>query len=108
MEPMQLRDPLQLRLVFAANVPAMQLDAALAEYEEALRQRLADYRARLENDSIFVLARSAREDLIWRLSIENGIAWCDAQLKWLRSARGRLAAVPKHTEASARRPKRSR
>jgi hypothetical protein len=91
---MQLRDPLQLRLVFAAGVPPAQLDAALADYESGLRQRLAEYRARLKSEAIFGLARNARERLIWSLSVENGVAWCEAQLKWLRSARERLAAKP--------------
>jgi PadR family transcriptional regulator AphA len=103
MEPMQLRDPLQLRLVFAAAVPPAQLDAALGDYEAALRNRLAEYRARLKSDAIFELARSAREGLIWTLSIENGVAWCEAQLKWLRSARERLAATPQRKATSKRR-----
>jgi PadR family transcriptional regulator AphA len=102
MEPMQLRDPLQLRLVFAAGVPPAQLDAALADYETGLRQRLAEYRARLKDEEIFQLARSARERLIWTLSVENGVAWCEAHLKWLRSARERLAAIPKGAAASRR------
>jgi|SRR5688572_15952126 PadR family transcriptional regulator, regulatory protein AphA len=105
MEPMQLRDPLQLRLVFAAGVPPAQLDAALADYESGLRTRLAEYRARLKDVEIFGLARSARERLIWTLSVENGIAWCEAQLKWLRSARERLAATPRGGVAASRRVK---
>jgi PadR family transcriptional regulator AphA len=105
MEPMQLRDPLQLRLVFAAGVPPAQLDAALADYESGLRTRLAEYRARLKDVEIFGLARSARERLIWTLSVENGIAWCEAQLKWLRSARERLAAMPRGGMAASRRVK---
>jgi len=104
MEPMQLRDPLQLRLVFAAGMAPAQLDAALGDYESALRQRLADYRARLDDDAIFALARSARERLIWRLSVDNGIAWCEAQLAWLRGARRQLLAVP-HQRAPSRRPR---
>ena len=94
MEPMQLRDSLQLRLVFAAGVPPAQLDTALADYESGLRERLVEYRARLKNEEIFRLARTDRERLIWSLSVENGVAWCEAQLKWLRSARERLAAKP--------------
>jgi PadR family transcriptional regulator, regulatory protein AphA len=105
MEPMQLRDPLQLRLVFAAGVPPAQLDAALADYESGLRMRLAEYRARLKDVEILGLARSARERLIWTLSVENGIAWCEAQLKWLRSARERLAATPRGGMAASRRVK---
>jgi len=106
MEPMQLRDPLQLRLVFAAGVPPAQLDAALADYELGLRRRLAEYRTRLKDEAILGLARSARERLIWTLSVENGVAWCEAQLKWLRHARERLAATPQGRVASSRRGKR--
>ena len=105
MEPMQLRDPLQLRLVFAAGVPQAQLDAALADYELGLRRRLAEYRTRLKDKAILGLARSARERLIWTLSVENGVAWCEAQLKWLRGARERLAAAPQGGSAARRRVK---
>ncbi|HNU12146.1 MAG TPA: PadR family transcriptional regulator [Rubrivivax sp.] len=100
MEPMQLRDPLLLRLVFAAAMPAAQLDAALADYERGLRERLVEYRARMGDEAVLGLARSARERLIWSLSIDSGVAWCEAQLAWLRNARARLAAKPVRPRAA--------
>ena len=101
MEPMQLRDPFQLRFVFSARMPPGQLDELLAEYEAGLRGRLDEYRERLAATRIFAIARDAREQLVWSLSIENGIAWCESQLAWLESARTQLAARPARRRAAA-------
>jgi hypothetical protein len=45
-----------------------------------------EYAARLKDEAIFSLARSEREAAIWRLSIEHGVAWCDAELAWIERA----------------------
>jgi hypothetical protein len=39
---------------------------------------------------IFELARSKREASLWRLSIEHGIAWAEAELAWVKKARREL------------------
>lgn len=108
MEPAQLRDPLLLRMVFAADLPPAQLDAALADYEDGLRVRQKEYRARMDDEAIFGLARSDRERLIWTLSIEGGLAWCGSQLAWAHNARSRLAAVPARGVRAARPRRRTR
>src|SRR5688500_16287905 len=59
--PMQLRDPLQLKLVFAADVAPGRLDEVLAGYEAAMRATREEYRARLDSPAIFALARNPRE-----------------------------------------------
>jgi len=91
--PLQLRDPLLLKLVFADRAPPEELDAVLAQHEHELSLRQAEYAARLESPEIFELARTSRERVLWELSIENGLAWCTAQLEWTREARRRLDKV---------------
>ena len=88
--PMQLRDPLLLKLVFAAEVEPKVVDAVLAQYAEKLATTRAAYRTRLSQKGIFDLARSQREKVLWELSIENGLSWCEAQLAWTQKARRRL------------------
>jgi DNA-binding PadR family transcriptional regulator len=104
--PVQLRDALQLRLCFAAEVAPATLDATLAGHQSELEARQAEYRARLGDERIFGLARSARERELWRLSIENGLLWCEAQLTWVAAARERLSGL-KHIPTSARTRKRT-
>ncbi len=91
LEPLLLRHPLLLKLVFAAHMPPERLDDILARYAEGIESTRADYAGRLEDPRIFSLARSAREQDIWRLSIEHGLAWCDAELRWIERARGELS-----------------
>jgi PadR family transcriptional regulator AphA len=88
--PPQLRDPLLLKLVFAGEAPPEDIEAVLATHQEELEARREEYRARLSSPEIFALARSPRERLLWELSIENGLGWCEAQLEWTRQARRRL------------------
>jgi DNA-binding PadR family transcriptional regulator len=88
--PLQMRHPLLLKLVFAANVPPAELDLVLERYEEGLTATQADYRGRLSAKEIFSLARSKREAELWKLSIEHGLAWCDTELQWVQEARRRL------------------
>jgi PadR family transcriptional regulator, regulatory protein AphA len=92
--PTRIRDPVLLKFVFAAELAPELLDAMLAGYERALEERRVEYRERLEAKEIFDLARSERERELWKLSIENGLAWCDAQLAWAVRARRRLARIP--------------
>jgi PadR family transcriptional regulator AphA len=91
--PTQLRDPFLLKFVFAAQLPAAELDAALGRLFDELTRTRAEYRARLAMPEIFSLARSKREALLWRLSIENGLSWCEAQLRWCSRARLQLTAA---------------
>lgn len=92
LEPQKLRHPLLLKFVFAAEVPAAELDALLAGYERRLRATREEYQGRVTSPAIFSLARSRREALLWQLSIEHGLSWCDAELTWTRRARKRLSA----------------
>jgi DNA-binding PadR family transcriptional regulator len=94
-EPVQLRHPLLLKLVLAADVEPRVLDEVLAEYHASLGTIRSEYAARLSMKEIFELARSKREASLWRLSIEHGIAWCDAELTWLDHARDTLARRPR-------------
>lgn len=89
-EPLTLRHPLLLKLVFAADVDPRALDDVLAGYRTSLAATRADYAARLTMKAIFSLARSKREATLWRLSIEHGLAWCDAELAWCDKARREL------------------
>ena len=90
LEPLQLRHPLLLKLVFSSEVEPDALDAVLASYQSGVEATIADYRARLGAEEIFALARSPREAEIWRLSIEHGLAWCEVEAAWLAKARKRL------------------
>lgn len=89
-EPVQVRHPLLLKLVLAADVEPRALDDVLAEYQAALAARRDEYAARLSMKQIFSLARSKREVTLWRLSIEHGIAWAEAELSWVNNARREL------------------
>ena len=91
LEPLQLRHPLLLKLVFAAELEPAALDEVLERYGEALRRTRGEYERRLSATEIFMLARSPREAEIWRLSIEHGLAWCDTEASWIDDARRRLA-----------------
>jgi DNA-binding PadR family transcriptional regulator len=91
LEPLFLRHPLLLKLVFSSELPQKRLDGLLAHYGEGLAATRAEYAARLADPKIFSLARSAREAAIWRLSIEHGLAWCDVELAWIARARRTLS-----------------
>jgi PadR family transcriptional regulator AphA len=93
-EPAQLRDPVLLKLVFAAGVEPAVLADTLGAYARSLRERRSELQERLGSPAIFSLARSERERVLWELSIENGIAWCDAQIAWTERATKRLAEAP--------------
>jgi PadR family transcriptional regulator AphA len=89
-EPVQLRHPMMLKFVFASELPQKELDAMLTHYAEALKQQRETYAARLVARQIFDLARSKREGKMWRLAVEHGLAWCDAELAWIAKARAAL------------------
>lgn len=89
-DPVHLRHPLLLKLVFAAEVKPKVLDRVLANYSEAIAATRGEYATRLSMKEIFSLARSKREATLWRLSIEHGLAWCDAELGWVEKARREL------------------
>lgn len=105
LEPIQLRHPLLLKLVFAADVEPKALDSVLEGYQAGLEATHVEYQRRLRAREIFSLARSPREADIWRLSIEHGLSWCATELGWVKKARRKLStqsAKPKR--AKARRP----
>lgn len=100
--PPQLRDPFMLKFVFAGEATYAELDALIAHYATELESRRQEYRARLDRAEIFDLARSPREELLWRLSLESGLAWCDAQIAWAGTARKRLARSDAKRRSSRR------
>lgn len=89
-EPSKLRHALLLKFVLSADVAPSALDRVLKEYRASLEATRADYQARLSRKEIFALARSTREAVIWRLSIEHGLAWCDTEIAWITKARRAL------------------
>jgi len=66
LQPMQLRHPLLLKLVFAATLEPAKLDSLLDEYQKEMVATRTEYAARLASTDIFDLARSPREAAIWR------------------------------------------
>jgi DNA-binding PadR family transcriptional regulator len=99
--PLQLRHPLLLKLVFAAQLPPAALDDVLARYEQGLARTLDEYRERTGAERIFALARSTREGELWQLSLEHGIAWVEVELAWVKKARERLAEPSTSRTATA-------
>lgn len=91
-EPLTLRHPLLLKFVFAGSLEPKALDGVLNVYRASVAATREDYTARLAMKEIFSLARSRREATLWKLSIEHGLAWCDAELAWLAKARRALRA----------------
>jgi PadR family transcriptional regulator AphA len=91
LDPLMLRHPLLLKVVFAADLPPAKLDHILAQYAAVMTATRAEYAERLEVPQILSLARSKRERDVWRIAIEHGIAWCDMELAWLARARRALA-----------------
>lgn len=104
-EPLVLRHPLLLKFVFAADLPARDLNALLQRYGDGVAATRAEYAARLHEPKIFSLARSDRERRLWRLAIEHGLAWCDMELEWLAGARRELAGRSKETKRWTRKAK---
>lgn len=92
-EPLQLRHPLLLKFVFASEVEPRALDEVLARYQSALETTRKDYEGRSSAPEIFSLARSKREAVLWKLSIEHGIEWVDMELRWIRRARRELSGT---------------
>ena len=95
LDPLVLRHPMLLKLVFAAHAAPTALESILGGYARGVAATRAEYAARLSDENIFSLARSVREAAIWRLSIEHGVAWCEAELRWIERARGLLARPAK-------------
>lgn len=95
LDPLVLRHPMLLKLVFAAHVAPASLEGILEGYAHGVAATRTEYAARLQDQAIFSLARSPREAAIWRLSIEHGVAWCEAELRWIERARGILTRPAK-------------
>ena len=101
--PLQLRHPLLLKLVFAAELAPGALDDVLARYEQGLADTLEEYRGRVGAERIFALARSRREAELWQLSLEHGIAWVEVELAWVKKARRRLGKPAGKTKPARKR-----
>jgi PadR family transcriptional regulator, regulatory protein AphA len=104
-EPMQLRHPLLLKFVLSSQVDPAVLDAMLAKYVEAVQTIRAEYQQRLGMTEIFDLARSEREAVIWKLSIEHGLGWCDLEMGWAQRARAELSKTPTTKNTKGRKRK---
>jgi DNA-binding PadR family transcriptional regulator len=103
LDPLVLRHPLLLKFVFAAELAPAALDALLTRYADGVQAMRRDYAARLESDEIFSLARTPRERAVWRLAIEHGLGWCDAELDWIEHAARQLSRAPKGRKRWSRR-----
>lgn len=101
-EPVRLRHPLLLKLVLASDLEPQRLDRILADYAEAVSTTRTGYEGRLVASEIFSLARSPREAALWRLSIEHGLTWCDAELGWIDRARRELGSTHLSPEQTGR------
>lgn len=88
-EPDQVREPLLVKLFFAAAGGKGHVLGVLRQRAEDLRRRLDGYRAGLELVNTYSeAARLEREEPFWRLTIEYGIAHTQANLDWIeRSVR---------------------
>jgi len=107
LEPLQLRHPLLLKLVFSAEVAPAALDDLLGRYQHGLTELRIDYAARVGSPEIFSLARSPREVALWELSIDHGLAWVDMELAWVKKARRRLLEpAAKRVARATRKPRR--
>jgi DNA-binding PadR family transcriptional regulator len=95
LEPLFVRHPLLVKLVFAAELPPAQLDALLGAYAEGVASTRAGYAAQLDDERVFARARIPRQAAVWRLAIEHGLAWCDAELAWIEHARRTLGRKAK-------------
>jgi PadR family transcriptional regulator, regulatory protein AphA len=93
--PLELRHPLLLKLVFASEMDPDELAGNLLDYRGGMTERQREYQARLADTRIFSLARSPRERAIWRLSIENGLAWCEMEIAWIDRALKQLGGSKK-------------
>jgi PadR family transcriptional regulator, regulatory protein AphA len=93
--PLELRHPLLLKLVFAAEMDPGALEAVLTSYADAMREREREYRLRLDDKRIFSLARSARERALWQLSIEHGLDWCRMEIAWIERTLKKLGGTRK-------------
>jgi len=100
LEPLQLRHPLLLKLVFAADLEPAALDELLAQYQRDMKAIRAEYSARLDSAEIFGLARSKREATIWKAAIAHGVGWCDAEIAWLTKTRKALARSSRGRKAT--------
>ena len=103
LDPLVLRHPLLLKFVFAAGLAPAALDALLARYANGVVEMQRDYAARLDSDEIFTLARTERERALWKLAIEHGLVWCEAELSWIRRARRSLTRAAKGRKTWSRR-----
>jgi len=83
-EPDQVREPLLVKLFFAAAGGKEHVLKVLRQRAEDLRRRLEGYRAGLELVNTYSeAARLEREEPFWRLTIEYGIAHTQANLEWI-------------------------
>lgn len=83
-EPDQIREPLLVKLFFAAAGGKEHVIGVLRQRAEDLRHRLDGYRAGLDLVNTYSqAARLEREEPFWRLTIEYGISHTQANLDWI-------------------------
>ncbi len=100
--PDQIREPLLVKLFFAAAGGKEPVLGVLQQRAEDLRHRLEGYRNGLElADSYSVAANLDREALFWRLTIEYEISHTLANLEWVERTIGLLQQMDESVFASS-------
>ena len=90
-EPDQIREPLLVKLFFAASSGKKHVMTVLRRRADDLRQRLEGYRHGLALvDRYSSAAKLEREAAFWRLTIEYGISHTEADLHFIEGAMGLL------------------
>ncbi len=79
-----------LRFSLMASQPQEEMDRLLNEYQGVIAGRLAVYKSRQESAEHLHLARTSREQKLWELTLDHGIAWCEMHLNWIENAREEL------------------
>jgi PadR family transcriptional regulator AphA len=87
-----LRHPLLIQLSWADRLETPEIVRLLESYSRKLRERLALYQDQ-NQDLIIEYARSGRERLLWQLTLDNGIAMYESELRWAEEAIRRLEAL---------------
>jgi len=85
-EPQAIRHPLLLKLSFLGRQPPAVVSKLLEAYLRELDNQEAEYRSRIGAAHIFGLASSPREALLWKLILDNGLAWVAAEHAWAEQA----------------------
>ena len=87
----QLRNSFLVRLAWADQLDAAELDTLLGAYEEELRVKLLMLRAQGQYAALSP-ARTPRETLLWDSMAENWMSFHENELTWVRKLRQALGA----------------